>query len=185
MIEILERPAVRHRVAPLSVAGYHQLRDLGLVGVKTELLNGVIVEKMTKSPLHTFLSQRLHAWLAEGLPTGWQLRKEDPLTFDGSEPEPDLALVAGSAETYRSHHPTTAELVVEIAVSSVDLDRAKADVYAEAGVSVYWLVLAERHTIEVYSQPSPSGYQHQETLGSGDTLETWYGTRVSIDELFV
>ena len=184
MIEILERPDVRRRVAPLSVAGYHQLRDLGLVGAKTELLNGVIVEKMTKSPLHTFLAQRLHAWLAEGLPAGWQLRKEDPLTLASSEPEPDLALVAGSAETYRSHHPTTAELVVEVAVSSVEVDRAKADVYAEAGVAAYWLVLAEHRGVEVYSQPRANGYACVEALGSGDVLETWYGTRIPIDELF-
>lgn len=184
MIEILERPEVRCRVAPISVAGYHQLRDLGLVEVKTELLNGVIVEKITKSPLHTFLAQRLHVWLAEGLPSGWQLRKEDPLTLVSSEPEPDLALVAGSAETYRSHHPTTADLVVEIAVSSVEVDRAKADVYGEAGVSVYWLVLAEHHRVEVYSQPSPNGYACTETLGSGDRLETWYGTRIPVDDLF-
>lgn len=184
MIEILERPDIRHRVAPLSVAGYHQLRDLGLLGVKTELLNGVIVEKMTKSPLHTFLAQRLHTWLADGLPSGWQLRKEDPLTLQSSEPEPDLALVAGNSETYRSHHPTTAELVVEIAVSSVEVDRAKADVYAKAGVSVYWLVLAEHNKVEVHSQPSSNGYACTETLGSGAMLETWYGVQIPVDELF-
>ncbi len=184
MIEILERPDVRRRVAPLSVAGYHRLRNLGLVGIKTELLNGVIVEKMTKSPLHTFLVQRIHAWLTEGLPSGWQLRKEDPLTLVSSEPEPDLALVAGNAGTYRSHHPTTAALVVEVAVSSVEVDRAKADVYAEAGVAAYWLVLAEHGKVEVYSQPSPGGYAHTEMLGSGDRLETWYGTPLPIAELF-
>ena len=101
MIELLERPAVRHQVAPLSVDGYHKLRDLGLVRVKTELLNGVIVEKMTKSPLHTFLAQRLYDQLRADLPLGYQLRKEDPLTLATSEPEPDLAIVAGTAETFR------------------------------------------------------------------------------------
>lgn len=184
MIHILERPDVRRQVAPLSVAGYHHLRDLGLVGVRTELLDGVIVEKMTKSPLHTFLAQRIHAWLSEGLPPGWQLRKEDPLTLARSEPEPDLAIVPGGVETYRTHHPSTAELVAEIAVSSVEVDRAKADLYAEAGVSVYWLVLAERHAVEVYSQPGSGGYASTEVLGTGDGLETWYGTHIALDDLF-
>lgn len=184
MIEILERPDIRHRVAPLSVTGYHQLRDLGLIETRTELLNGVIVEKMTKSPLHTFLAQRLHSQLAEGLPSDCQLRKEDPLTLETSEPEPDLAIVAGDSDTYRSHHPRTAKLVVEIAVSSVEMDRAKAGAYAKADVPVYWLVLAEHHRVDVYSQPSPNGYLCIETLHGGDTLETWYGTRIAVDELF-
>jgi hypothetical protein len=184
MIEILEHPAVRRQVAPLSVAGYHQLRDLGLVEVKTELLNGVIVEKMTKSPLHTFLAHRIQVWLAEGLPPGWQLRKEDPLTFVNSEPEPALALVEGDFERYRTRHPTTAELVVEIAVSSIEVDRAKADLYAEAGVRTYWLVLAAQRTVEVYTVPRPTGYASTRVLSSGDTLETWYGVRIRLDDLF-
>jgi Uma2 family endonuclease len=184
MIEILEHPAVRRQVARLSVAGYHQLRDLGLVGVKTELLNGVIVQKMTKSPLHTFLAHRIQIWLAEELPSGWQLRKEDPLTFVNSEPQPDLALVEGDFEIYRTHHPTTAELVVEIAVSSIEVDRAKADLYAEASVPTYWLVLAAQRTVEVYTQPRPTGYASTRVLGSGDTLETWYGARIRLDDLF-
>ena len=184
MIDLLERPAVRHQVAPLSVDGYHKLRDMGLVRVKTELLNGVIVEKMTKSPLHTFLAQRLYDYLSGDLPLGYQLRKEDPLTLATSEPEPDLAVVAGTNETFREQHPTTAELVVEIAVSSVEIDRAKADLYAAAGVSIYWLVLAEAAEVEVYSEPGLAGYRQIGRLGSGDLLCTWYGTRIVLDELF-
>ena len=42
--------------------------------VKTELLNGVIVEKMTKSPLHILLAHRLLDRLAVDLPSGYQLR---------------------------------------------------------------------------------------------------------------
>ncbi|AUB83409.1 Uma2 family endonuclease [Candidatus Thiodictyon syntrophicum] len=184
MIELLERPAVRRQVAPLSVSGYHALLDLGLVAVKTELLNGVIVEKMTKSPLHTFLAHRLYDRLAAGLPAGYQLRKEDPLTLAASEPEPDIAIVFGDIERFRTHHPTTAELVVEVAVTSVGVDRAKAGIYAMAGVSVYWLVLAEEGAVEVYSGPGPQGYRHRETRGRGDTLETWYGTLIHLDEVF-
>jgi Uma2 family endonuclease len=184
MIEILERSAVRRQVAPFSVESYHKLRDLGLVPVKTELLNGVIVEKMTKSPLHTLLAHRLFDRLSAGLPPDCQLRKEDPLTLATSEPEPDIAIVLGDIESYRDQHPTTAELVVEIAVSSVEVDRAKADLYAKAGVAIYWLVLAEECAVEVYSEPGDSGYRNMETCGIGHRLETWYGMRIPIDAVF-
>ncbi len=184
MIEILESPAIRRQVALLSVESYHRLRDLGLVSVKTELLQGVMVEKMTKSPLHTLIVHRLHDRLAMGLPSGYQLRKEDPLTLAHSEPEPDLAIVRGDIERFRTHHPTTAELVAEVAVSSLQVDRAKASLYAEAAVPLYWLVLAEQHAIEVYSEPTPSRYRCQRLYAQGDVLETWYGARVQLEELF-
>lgn len=83
---------------PFSVERYHELPDPGIMPVKTELLNGVIVEKMTKSPLYTLLAHRLFGRLAIALPTGYQLRKEDPLTLATSEPEPDLAIVPGDGE---------------------------------------------------------------------------------------
>jgi Uma2 family endonuclease len=184
MIELLERPAVRHQVALLSVDAYHTLRDLGLVREKTELLNGVIVEKMTKSPLHTFLAHRLYDYLSVDLPPGYQLRKEDPLTLATSEPQPDLSVVAGDAETFRDQHPITAELVVEIAVSSVEIDRAKADLYAAAGVPTYWLVLAEAAAVDVYTEPGPAGYGQVRRLWADDSLCSWYGRPIVLDELF-
>ena len=184
MIEILERPAIRHQVTQFSVQSYHKLRDLGLVPVKTELLNGVIIEKMTKSPLHTLLAHRLFDRLTVGLPPEYQLRKEDPLTLASSEPEPDIAIVLGDIETYRDHHPATAELAVEIAVSSIEIDRAKANLYARANVTVYWLVLADERAVEIYSQPGPSGYRNMERRGLGQMLDTWYGTPIPLDALF-
>jgi Uma2 family endonuclease len=184
MIELLERPAVRHRVAPLSVAGYHQLRDLGLVPIKSELLNGLIVEKMTKSPLHTLILHRLQERLAACLPADLLLRKEDPLTLAASEPEPHIAIVAGCMEDYRDRHPETALLVAEVAISSADLDRAKADLYARAGVRDYWLILPTSRTVEVYSDPTPEGYAASARRGSGDTLTTRYGATIDLDALF-
>lgn len=184
MIDLLERPAVRDQVAPLSLEGYHRLRDLGLLPVKSELLAGVIVQKMTKSPVHTLIAHWLWDRLSAGLPAGYQLRKEDPLTLAGSEPEPDLAVVRGTDADFRVQHPATAELVVEVAVSSVEIDRAKAGIYAAAGVPVYWLVLVREGCVEVYTEPGARGYGQVETRRRGDELVTWYGARVAVDELF-
>ena len=184
MIELLERPAVRHQVAPLSVEGYHRLRDWGLVPIKSELLNGLIVEKLTKSPLNTLILHRLYNHLAADLPAGLQLRKEDPLTLATSEPEPDIAIVAGSIEDYRDRHPDTALMVAEVAVSSSELDRAKADLYAQAGVPSYWLVSPAEGIVEVYTGPGATSYENVERHGAGQVLSTWYGATIDIDALF-
>ncbi|MEJ2327553.1 MAG: Uma2 family endonuclease [Chromatiaceae bacterium] len=184
MIALLEYPAIRNQATPLSVGSYHALRDMGLVPVKTELLDGVIVAKMTKSPLHTLIAHRLHRGLAATLPAGYQLRKEDPLTFADSEPEPDLAIVRGDIERFRSCHPSSAELVVEIAISSIDIDRAKAELYARAGVPSYWLVLPEQRAAIVYSDPGPGGYQSEQRLDPEGQLTTWYGASFQLGDLF-
>ena len=73
-----------------------------------------------------------------------------------SEPEPDVAVVAGKPQDYIVAHPSTAALVVEVADSSLRLDRRfKAAVYARAGLHEYWIVNLVDRTLEVYREPQP------------------------------
>ena len=81
------------------------------------------------------------------------------MTLANSELEPDVAVVSGVAEDFRLAHPTTAEMVIEVAISSIDLDREKSAVYAAADVSEYWIVMPEQRAIEVYTSPAVDGYQ--------------------------
>jgi Uma2 family endonuclease len=82
-----------------------------------------------------------------------------------SEPEPDLAVVAGTIDDFRTEHPATARLVIEVAVSSEDLDREKTSLYAEAGVGEYWLVLVEKKVVERFSEPTAAGYANRSVVG--------------------
>ena len=170
MLSILDNHAVRDAVMPITVDQYHELSEAGIIPEKTELLRGVIVEKMTKSPLHTWMVQRLLNWFDSRVQPQAHVRKEEPITLDVSEPEPDLAIVDGSPDDYRTCHPTTARLVIEVAVSSEDLDRAKADDFAQAQVPEYWIVLPNKRSIEVLTEPSSSGYMGQAQYNSGDTI---------------
>jgi Uma2 family endonuclease len=168
VIELLEKPAIRELALPITVEQYHQLGMAGIISERTELLRGVILEKMTKSPLHVFLVQRIFEWLRGSLAAGFIVRKEEPLTLTDSEPEPDIAVVIGAADDYRAHHPASAELIVEVAIATLDLDREKANVYAAAGVPEYWIVIPAQQAVEIYSDPSPRGYQTQRTHRIGD-----------------
>lgn len=158
MIQILENPAVRDVAMPMSVEQYHQLSATGIISERTELLRGVVIEKMSKSPLHVFLVRLLFKWLDDNLPDGFYVRKEEPLTLSDSEPEPDIAAVQGTLDDHRRAHPTTAELVIEVVIASLELDREKAAVYAAAGVPEYWIVIPAEQVIEVYTSPSADGY---------------------------
>lgn len=172
MLPILEEPSVRQRAMPVSVEGYHCMMEAGLVSENAELIRGVIVEKMSKSPLHSFYCKIFLRILSSVAPVGYTVQKEDPLTLKDSEPEPDLAIVPGSEIDYRSSHPTTALFVMEIATSSERLDREMASIYAEAGVQEYWIVMAQRNCIEVYHTPVDGIFQSQRAYHAGETIRS-------------
>src|SRR5262245_55487949 len=123
MSAILEIPEVRQRISRLSVEEYHRLDEFNQNGRRTELIRGIVIEKMSKSPLHTSSSKSLHDRICPRLAQGIVVRREDPITLANSEPEPDIAVVRGSRKDFFKAHPTTAELVIEVAVSSATLDR--------------------------------------------------------------
>src|SRR5206468_10874720 len=130
------------------------LGDMGLIPERTELLYGQVFQKMSKSPYHTFLHQSLTEVILKSVPPGVHLRSEQPITCTDSEPEPDLAVVRGRKEDYRREHPRTAELVIEVCVSSHEYDRSKLRAYASANIKEVWLVLAPERQIEVHRQPA-------------------------------
>jgi len=94
-----------------------------------------------------------------------------------SAPEPDVSVVRGTPRDAPSGHPTTAALVVEIADSSLRLDRGpKARAYARVGIADYWIVNLIDRALEVDREPSGrevrgrARYTSVETLGADATL---------------
>ena len=172
MPAILEIPEVRQRVSPLSVEEYHRLAEFNHQARRTELIRGILIQKMSKSPLHSAIAKRLYDLIAAGLPQGLVVRREDPLTLADSEPEPDVAVVRGTEADFFRAHPTTAELVIEVAVSSPALDRENAAVYAEARVAEYWIVLASERKVEVYLRPEQGRYQETRLAGPEEVLQS-------------
>jgi Uma2 family endonuclease len=155
---------------PLSVPAYHVLGEAGLIPENTELLYGFVYTKMPKSPLHTTLVMRLLRMIAALLPAPFIARPEQPITCADSEPEPDLAVVPGPDEKYSKAHPTTAEFVVEVCVTSVEYDRSKLRAYALAGVRECWLLLVQEQRIEIFREPMSGDYSIHETSGPGGTI---------------
>jgi Uma2 family endonuclease len=155
---------------PLGVKAYHTLGELGLIPENTELLYGQIYHKMSKSPFHSGLMMRLLRLLQAALPQGCHVRPEQPLACADSEPEPDLAVVLGQAEVFWHEHPHTAELVIEICVSTHEYDRSKLRAYASAGVKECWLVLGPEKQIEVHRQPQGEHYAEHAVYGPVGTV---------------
>ena len=144
---------------------------------RVELIDGWIVPKMTKNPPHVIATRMLFEVLSRIAPEGWLISKEDPIVLDRSVPEPDIAVIRGRSEDFRTRHPNAGDvaLIVEVAESSRPRDRGeKLRAYAASGIPNYWLVDLTRSVVESYSEPdvqSPGGvYRHMKTHGQGDEL---------------
>ena len=169
------------RLYRMPLAVYDEVARIGLLGPgdKTELLDGLLVMKMTKGDPHTATTFLIVDALRGSLPDGWHVKNEAPIRLaDGpsghaSEPEPDVTLIRGTIRDYvrRKPGPEDLALVVEVAESSLHEDRAKLARYAWQRVPVAWLVNLAARVVEVYTGPAaPARYQEVTTHGVGDTV---------------
>lgn len=172
MIPALEHPDIRRRAMPISVETWHWMQQQDLLPRRAELICGVIVEKMSKSPKHTGLTDQLRELLDAWSRKRYWVRKEDPLTLRDSEPEPDVSVVAGQRSDYADAHPCTALLVVEVAVTTESADRELLPSYAAAGVTEVWLVLAAKGKLQRFTLPVGDAYTESRLYSTGDTLES-------------
>jgi Uma2 family endonuclease len=181
MTSLLELPEIRRQVYPVPVDVYHRLTD----GLKTELLRGTIIQKVSKSPIHRKFVEKLRRILTAQVEPQWLVFQEAPLTTHDSEPEPDLMIVVGPLECYDAEHPQTAELAIETAISSLAIDRAKASIYAEAGVKEYWIFCPEQRCVEVYRKPLNGEYVERINATTPAVLESTAlpAVRINLAEL--
>lgn len=151
-----------------------------LDGLPVELIDGFLAHMSPQGPRHVALVQALVRVFAGHLDL---MRVQMPLAAGvRSEPELDLALV-GHSDPER--HPSTAMLVVEVAVTSQDQDEHKAATYAGAAVPLYWLVDGSARQVIVFTEPGPVGYERRVTLSGDDPLEAPVATEaLTVDGLF-
>src|SRR5262249_58567025 len=107
-------------------------------GERLGLLDGLLVLREPQGSPHAATVSLIGQVVATAFGSGWHPRLRMPLALDDeSEPEPDVAVVTGAPRDYLDAHPATAALVVEVAESSLRLDRVKSGLYARAGLQHY------------------------------------------------
>ncbi|HEY3099595.1 MAG TPA: Uma2 family endonuclease [Methylomirabilota bacterium] len=144
---------------------YERLVELGMfTGERLELLNGLLVVREPQGSPHASSVAQVARVLERAFGPGWHARQHAPLALDDdSEPEPDVAMVRGEPHAYYAGHPGTAALVVEVADSSLRLDRRlKTELYARNRLPEYWIVNLTDATLEIHRDPhrAPSAGWH-------------------------
>jgi len=160
---------------------YEKLVEQGVFGAgdRVELIDGLLIVAEPQSATHYTAIRLVDRALGRAFGEGWHTRTQAPIALDEtSEPEPDVAAVRGDLRDYTAEHPADPVLVVEVALTSLALDRGhKASLYARAGRPEYWIVNLVDRVLEVYrdAAPSPSApyewhYRSMEALGAGDRV---------------
>jgi Uma2 family endonuclease len=157
-------PPVATRVPPgpprnllWTVDQFHYLGDLGVFeGRRAMLIDGVIVEEGPMNPPHAVALELSEDAIRAAFGPGWRVRVQMPLVLGQStDPEPDIAVVAGSARGSTAH-PTTAALVIEVSDTSLGYDTTlKRDSYAAGGIADYWVLDVNARQALIFRDPQP------------------------------
>lgn len=148
--------------APLrrfTVEEYQQLIRQGFFRAddRFELLEGLIVEKMPRDPIHDAALEMADDLIRALLPPGWRVRVQSAIVTGDSQPEPDLVVVRGHPSSRVAQHPGPNDLALVVGISNTTLaeDRGwKSRLYARAGVQTYWIINLPDSRVEVYTDPS-------------------------------
>jgi Uma2 family endonuclease len=156
-----------------TLAEFERLAEVGILTEedRVELIGGELIPMSPKGRRHEVVRGALLNWLRRNLPTEFDLHAEPGWRAGGTEyVEPDL--LVGPAGCDPTSVPTDAvALVIEVAVSSLGVDRtAKARRCASVGVRDYWVVNAKTLEARVHREPSANGYVSVVDFAPGDVL---------------
>ncbi len=189
-VDILARyPIPRHR---LSRQDYHRLGEAGILreGDRVELLEGQLVDMSPIGPRHAIVTDNLNALLVAGFRSLAHLRCQGPVVLDdGSEPQPDFALVRQRWRGYPHTHPEPNDifLLIEVADSSLGFDRTvKLELYARAAIREVWIVDLTTDSVLVHRSPSREGYGSVVRVEAPAALEVeaFPGVVIPVSEMF-
>ncbi len=178
----------RHR---FSSKDYHQMIELGILGEddRVELIDGEIVAMAAIGSHHAGCTKKSNSFFTSNLGNRVIVSVQDPIALeDGTEPEPDIALLQIADHFYAKQHPAPADIffILEIADTSFLYDKeVKLLKYAQAGILEAWILNLSEDEILACRVPSATGYQNVRTIKRGQSLSllAFPDVTVSVDDL--
>jgi Uma2 family endonuclease len=159
---------------------FYRMENLpSLQGQKSMLIDGEILVMPPPSELSAISHTLVDNWLRVVFPaTQFTVRTQLGMFFGiNTDPVPDLAVVPGPPRAHTGR-PQTALLVVEIADTSLAYDTGdKANLYAAAGITDYWVIGVNDRRLHLFRDPQPDAaakygakYKDARVLTSADTI---------------
>ncbi len=174
-----------------DVATFEKMIELGLFpeDFEGELLDGLICESMPLGTPHAYTTGVVRDFLKDRLDERYAAESEFPIVLpDDSRPTPDIWVAKGPRSNYKVNSPRPADLylVVEVADSSLGIDRVKKlSIYARAAIPEYWIVNLVDQQLERHRGPREDGtYDQKEVLRFGESFESEVWGKVEVTQLF-
>ncbi|MEH2364089.1 Uma2 family endonuclease [Nostoc sp.] len=175
-----------------TIAEYHRLAELGFFeeDERVELIKGEIIQMAAKGTPHSVCETRLERELYKLVGDRATLRGQQPITLsNNSEPEPDRVIAKNRDDDYLANHPCPSDilLLIEIADSSLKYDQEeKLPIYAEAGISDYWIFNLVDYYLECYNEPYQAlqgkfGYRRKFIYLPNESINLPYFADLSLD----
>lgn len=133
---------------------------------RLELIDGELINKMGKNRPQVIVLSVVSVWLLEVFGKAF-LNMEAPIDVapqdnPTNEPEPDIIVLAKPMWDFPEKNPQPGDLrlVVEISDSTIGFDlKAKAELYARAGIIEYWVFDIGARRLIVHRDPRNGLYQ--------------------------
>jgi len=158
--------------------------DAGILtnGEPVELIRGELLVVSPQGPSHRTIAVILHRALQAAFGDDFHVQAHSPVVASTySMPEPDIAVVRGDPRDYMEQLPSGEDipLAAEVSVASAREDKAKADIYAAAGIPCYWQLNVPKRQLVVYRAPDADGYGSVATLTDAEQVDV-PGTTVTL-----
>lgn len=133
-----------------------EYKHLGQIGFfqpdeRIELIRGELVKMASKGRAHSVCNTLLVEKFYRLIPGQAIIRVQDPIIIPpNSAPEPDIVIARLKEDNYLSSHPLPEDILLLIEVSD---QTYKLDLYAEAGITNYWIFNLVDNHLEVYIEP--------------------------------
>lgn len=141
---------------------------------RIELIRGELRMMSPQGSEHSEIVSVLDDWShAETDRSEIKIRIQSSIAIPGmvSQPEPDIVWAKSQSYGRRRPHPDEVVLLIEVADSSVAYDLGeKCRLYAEAGISEYWVVSIPDRTLHVFRNPHAAAYRDCRVLQGSDRI---------------
>lgn len=178
--------AARHELRRFTADEVLRMIEAGVLSEDEplELIEGELIVVPPQGPEHSDRIAAITMLLSPRYLGRAVVRVQLPLDAgDDSLPEPDFLVTLATP----GRHPRGADafLAIEVARTSQAQDRAKARIYARAGVPVYWLVDLVARRVEERTEPNAEGdYRLTRMYTPSEDIELpGLGQRVLVSEL--
>jgi Uma2 family endonuclease len=167
----MSAPTQHHK---FSHRDYRRMAETGVLHptARVELMDGIINDMSPIGPFHGGVTIHLNEIFQAASRGRWLVSIQSSIHLgEHSEPQPDIILARRMPDYYRSGHPEPEDifLLIEVADTSLEYDRGpKLSMYSRANIREVWIVDLNELTIEVYREPSYSGYKSKTILSAGD-----------------